>query len=232
MDDDEIKKKRVYGRRAGRPLNSMRRQAMEERFPKISIGLELLGEKGDAVPCSFFSSRYKEYWLEIGFGTGEHLIELVKKYPDTGFLGVEPYLNGMAAFVKDAPENQDNYRVLMDDAMLLAHSLIAKSVSRIYVLNPDPWPKTRHHKRRIINQENLTAFARILKTGGQLIMATDVDDLAEWMVTECSNHPDFNWTAERDADWKTPPDEWIETRFAAKGRRAGRKQSFLIFERK
>ena len=96
---------------------------------------------------------------------------------------------------------------------------------------PDPWPKKRHYKRRIISQENLSHFARILKPGGQLIMSTDVDDLAEWMVTQCMLHPAFEWAAEHADDWHLPPEGWIETRYEQKGKAAGRQQIYLIFRK-
>ena len=120
----------------------------------------------------------------------------------------------------------------MDDAMIIAKSLQRSSIDHIYVLNPDPWPKSRHHKRRMISQTNLTEFARILKPGAKLTMTTDVDHLAEWMCTHASHHPDFIWTARCANDWKTKPDDWYQTRYELKGKAAGRQQSYLIFKRK
>src|SRR5690606_18266160 len=180
-----------------------------------------------------FTTPKSEICMEIGFGNGEHLHALLAQYPQTGFIGAEPFINGMAAFLKDLPEGKptDNIRVFMDDALLLVQALQNQCLSRLYVLNPDPWPKTRHHKRRIINRKNLDEFARVLKPGGKIIMATDVDDMAEWMIKECFTHPDFSWTANSAQDWKNPPPDWIKTRYAAKGEEAGRKQTFLVFMR-
>ncbi len=171
--------------------------------------------------------------MEIGFGNGEHLSALMRQNLDEAFIGAEPFINGMAAFLKDIrDEPHENIRVWMDDAILLVESLPSDYLNGIYVLNPDPWPKARHHKRRIISQDNLTKFARVLKPGGALIMATDVDDLAEWMVTQASAHPAFEWTAEQADDWRTTPENWIKTRYEEKGAKAGRQQSYLIFEKK
>ncbi len=227
--------KRVYGRRQSRPLNTSRKEAVDALLPVLSIPEELLTEEGNLNPETLFSTSKPETWLEIGFGNGEFLHALLNRHKDVNFIGVEPFVNGMAAFLKSINDEREmnNIRVLMDDAMILAESLEAESLERIYVLNPDPWPKTRHHKRRIINQDNLDQFSRILKPGGLLTMATDVDDLAEWMVTQVSIHPDFTWTARSKSDWETPPAGWpLITRYATKGLNAGRTQRYLVFERK
>lgn len=229
----EEKKRLVFGRKIGRPLTVSLQKIYDELSPKLSIPEDLLTEQGTVEPSTFFKKDFSEYWLEIGFGGGEHLHALVMHYSDVGFLGAEPYLNGAAAFYKSLNgEARENARILKDDALKLVHSLCDGSVNRIYVLNPDPWPKRRHNKRRMVRLETLSYFSRILKPGGFLIMATDVDDLAEWMATECMNHPDFEWTAQSAKDWQTPPPEWIETRYAFKGKKAGRSQTFLIFKRK
>ena len=222
--------RRVYGRRKGRPLRKSQAEAFDTLLPVLSVPEDLLREDAAIEIESLFSKPFEQYCMEIGFGGGEHLTALLQQFPDIGFLGAEPFLDGMATFLRDiTPLPHDNIRVHMDDAMLLVHSLTDNCLDKIYVLNPDPWPKTRHHKRRIINQKNLSAFARILKPGGTLIMATDVDDLAEWMVTQCMMHKSFEWSANAAKDWQTPPPEWIETRYAFKGRSAGRNQIFLVF---
>ena len=242
---------------------------METIMPVVAISDDKITASKNLDPASLFEKPFGEIWFEIGFGNGEHLVALKEKYTDTAFLGAEPFVNGMANFLKLLhdrhperspakplakqdevegssyyPNGKDpsaslrstrddglkNIRVFMDDAMLLARSLTDRSLDRIYVLNPDPWPKLRHHKRRIISQTNLDEFARVLKPGGRLVMATDVDDLAEWMVTQCMNHPSFEWLAESAKDWQTPPAEWTETRYAFKGKQAGRRQTFLVFK--
>lgn len=205
---------------------------MEALSSLLSISADLLTEKGDFDPAMLFGAK-APVTLEIGFGNGEHVKALMESAPDEHFLACEPFEAGMAAFFKSIHHTPlRNVRVLMDDAMKLARSLSSESLKAIYVLNPDPWPKKRHHKRRIISAENLDVFARILKPGGSLIMTSDVDDLAEWMVTQASRHPAFHWTATHHKDWQTPPPGWMPTRYETKGIKAGRKQTYLMFKRK
>jgi tRNA (guanine-N7-)-methyltransferase len=214
----------------GRPLKKDRLEALEKILPQIAVPENKLTGDATLDPRTLFPTTYKETWFEIGFGNGEHLAALKEKFTDVNFLGAEPFVNGMANLLKEiTDEPLDNIRVLMDDALLLVHSLTDHSLDRIYVLNPDPWPKTRHHKRRIISQKNLTEFARVLKPGGRLVMATDVDDLAQWMEMQCVEHPAFDWEA-KNPDRQNPPPEWTETRYAFKGKQAGRKQTFLVFK--
>ncbi|MCD8497915.1 MAG: tRNA (guanosine(46)-N7)-methyltransferase TrmB [Alphaproteobacteria bacterium] len=223
---------RLYGRRKGRPLSTARHEALTELMPALGIPEKKLTEDGALAPGSLFDSPAPTI-LEIGFGNGEHVKGLMEQSPGTNFLACEPFENGMSAFLKSIHHTPlRNVRVLMDDALKLCLSLTSECLDGIYILNPDPWPKARHHKRRIVSQENLTTFARILKPGGFLTMTTDVDDLAEWMVTQASMHHAFRWTADKADDWKTMPEGWIQTRYEQKGIKAGRKQTYLLFEKK
>lgn len=225
------KKRQFYGRRLGRPLNESRRQALEA-LSSFGISEEALTQRGNLEPASLFDTRYTSYWLEIGFGAGEHLAQLMRRHPNTGFLGAEPYINGMSSFLKDVQrDNLTNARVSMDDAIQLVHSLKDESLDGIYILNPDPWHKKRHHKRRIVRPETLDHYARILKPGGQLILSTDVPDLADWMMTHTYNHGVFEWMAQSYADWSTPPHDWITTAYEVKGAKGAKKMSYLVFER-
>ncbi len=211
----------------------MRQAALDNILPKIEIDKDKLSLNHSTPPDKFFNNKnHNEYWLEIGFGHGERLAELMRRNPDTGYLAAEAFVNGMSAFLNDIKDdNLDNIRVLMDDAMIIARSLSANSLDGIYLLNPDPWHKKRHHKRRIINQENLDIFAKILKSGGQLIMTSDVEDISNWMCTHASNHPEFNWTAKSKDDWSIPPKDWITTRYEIKGAKGAKKMAYLFFEK-
>ncbi|MCB9965812.1 MAG: tRNA (guanosine(46)-N7)-methyltransferase TrmB [Rhodospirillales bacterium] len=225
-------KRRLYGRRLGRPLSEVRQHALETLLPRCQFPIP---EKGRIDPRTAFPAQIEKIICEIGFGDGDHLAEMMKRAPRHGYIGAEPFINGMSALLKQILEegiDPDHLRVWMDDAIALLETFTDQSLDEIYILNPDPWPKARHHKRRIVNQDNLDLFARLLKPGSLLIMTTDLDDLAEWMVTEASNHPEFVWTAASQQDWKTPPANWIETKYERKGRMAGRTQTYLLFRRR
>lgn len=188
---------------------------------------------GPIDPEKIFATPPVQTWLEIGFGTGEHLAELMRRNPDSSFIGAEPFINGMALFFKQIDDLKNkNVRVWMDDALILADSLTDQCLDGIYILNPDPWPKKRHHKRRIVNPENLDCFARILKPGGQLVLSTDIEELAEWMRLHTAQHPSFEQTPESAAAPHTPPPGWIPTKYEQKGLAAGRRQTHMIFEKK
>ncbi len=226
--------RRVFGRRIGRPLNAFRQSLLDNVLPRYAISENILTEKADLDPASLFEKKFAEHWMEIGFGNGEHLAALLRAHPDKGFLGAEPFINGMTSLLKDiAEERPQNLRLLMEDAMKIVHSLKDRTLARLYILNPDPWPKKRHHKRRIINSGNLDAFSRVLKPGGMLIMATDVADLADWMIEHASAHPDFEWDAGNRADCTVMPAGWLlTTRYADKGIKAGRTEKYLLFKKK
>ena len=222
---------RFYGRRAGRKLNTARKEVMDRLYPELSVPLDIITKEEDLNPSTLFSFEPEKILFEIGFGNGERLTQHLSNEPTTGFIGAEPFSNGMSAFLKDIDDKDapNNVRVHMDDAIPLAKSFQSESIDTIMVLNPDPWHKLRHHKRRIIQQENLDIFARILKKGGKLIMTTDVRDLIEWMVTEASNHPAFTWDAQKASDWQDTPKDWIQTRYETKGAKGADRMHYLFF---
>ena len=225
-----------YGRRVGRPLNQSRQEVLDTLLPKLGVRVsELKCDESITAADLFPGKSFKQHWLEIGFGTGEHLFALLQRHTDFGWIGVEPFMNGMGAFLKDVSTLESvpqNLRVYMDDAVVLAQSLSIDTLDGIYILNPDPWHKARHHKRRIVRPETLDIYARILKPGGQLVMSTDVPYLAEWMVTHAANHPAFHWSAKSAADWLTPPGDWVHTAYETKRAKGADKMVYLFFERK
>lgn len=213
-------------------MHQGRLDALETVFPKVEVPRSLLTEKADLTPSDIFGVPVQKFHFEIGFGAGEHLHYIMGENPDDHFIGAEPYMNGMSAFIKELPTpTPENIRVHADDALMVLNSLKDGSVDFLYILNPDPWPKSRHHKRRIVSEQNLEVYARVMKQGGMMIQTTDVDDLAEWMLTKTINCPYFDWTAEGPDDWKTAPNGWMSTRYENKGKEAGRSQTYLIYQR-
>lgn len=232
-NDLPLQRRNVHGRRQGRPLSFSRQNTLDTLLPALSLDGDALREDAALNPLTLFKKPVKRIVLEIGIGNGEHLANMMRARPDAGYIGAEPFINGMTAFLKSiADEPQDNIRVWMDDALRIVRSVADESLDAIYILNPDPWPKKRHHKRRIVRLETLALYHRALKPGGDLIMATDVDGLAEWMLTQTILHGGFDWQAEKASDWNTMPPEWLATRYENKGKLAGRSQSYILFKKK
>jgi tRNA (guanine-N7-)-methyltransferase len=170
--------------------------------------------------------------LEIGFGGGERLAHLAERHPGTLFLGAEHFVNGVAkllAFIE--ARNLSNIRIHDGDARDLLESLPAASLDHVDVLYPDPWPKARHHKRRLVNQATLAELHRLLRPDGCFTVVTDIPDYAAWTLSQIRAHDGFEWLARRPSDWRTPPDEWVPTRYETKAIAAGRVPIYLRFRR-
>ncbi len=183
-------------------------------------------------PRAAFEPPPSAVWLEIGFGGGEHLVAQAVANPGIGLIGCEAYLDGVASLVRAVTERQlGNVRIFADDARVLIDSLEAASVERVFLLFPDPWPKTRHHKRRFVSAENLDALARILRDGGRLKIATDHGGYCRWILAHLLAHPGFEWTARTARDWRVRSPDWPGTRYEAKARRQGRTSTYLTFVR-
>jgi tRNA (guanine-N7-)-methyltransferase len=220
--------RRIYGRRQSHRIRPARKRLLAERLPELQLDVPDDGATIDVV--SLFSSACQRRWLEIGFGGGEHLAAQAAANPDVGLIGCEPYVNGVARCLSLLGD-RDNVRVVIDDARLLLKALPACSLDRIFVLFPDPWPKTRHHKRRIVNPDTVADTARLLKPGGELRLASDDMNYARTMLWTVNSHGGFDWLAERPTDWLERPDDWPETRYEAKARKVGRRPAFLRFRR-
>ena len=192
----------------------------------------MLPAVGSIDPKSLFSAGHREIWLEIGFGSGEHLAALADMHREVGFIGVEPFITGVAKLlVKVRTLGLGNVRVFADDARLLLGTMPDEAIDRLFILFPDPWPKRRHHKRRIVNHTTVAEFARVLRSGGELRVATDDRSYAREMLAVVSNEDRFDWLVERPADWKCRPADWPATRYETKAVAAGRSPVFLRFRR-
>jgi tRNA (guanine-N7-)-methyltransferase len=183
-------------------------------------------------PTALFAHRPARITLEIGFGGGEHLVARACERPDEGFIGVEPFVNGMAkALAAIAERGIGNVRLFDRDAAELLPRLPDASLDAIDVLYPDPWPKRRHHKRRFVNAGSIAEFHRLLKPGGRFRFASDIDDYVGWTLAHIHADARFRWTAARAADWTEPYPGWPGTRYEAKAKREGRVPSYLSFEK-
>ncbi len=220
---------RLYGRRRGRKLRPRRQDLIETGLPRLRVPLET---PGPLDPGTWFPRAPRALRLEVGFGAGEHLAHQAKTNPDVGFIGCEPFVNGVAALLaRVAADKLANVRVLDDDARLLFGRFPDAAFERVTVLFPDPWPKTRHHRRRFIQDRSLDEIARILKDGGELRVATDHKDYARWTLWRALRHPAFAWAARGPGDWRTRPADSIPTRYEEKALKRGETCVYLVFQR-
>ncbi len=182
---------------------------------------------------ALFGGHASSCWLEIGFGSGGHLVRTAAENPNVGFIGCEPFVNGMAkALAAIEAQGLTNIRLFEGDAADLLAWLPEASVGRVFLLFPDPWPKRRHRKRRFISDQRLAALARVMQPGAELRFATDIDDYAGWTLARILRSPQFLWAAEQKAPWMTPWAGWRETRYEAKAKRAGGRPIYLTFIRR
>ncbi len=198
-------------------------------LPKLQIVLP----NGQLSLDDLFLQKKIAFWLEIGFGGGEHLAAQAKAHPAVGFIGCEPFVNGVARLLANIEqENLSNIRLFSDDARPLMDCIEDSKISRAFVLFPDPWPKKRHAGRRFINPENLDNLSRILCDGGEVRVASDEMGYIRWTLKHFRGHPDFEWMAERAKDWRERPKDWPPTRYESKALALGRPCIYLQFRRR
>ncbi|MFL6797177.1 MAG: tRNA (guanosine(46)-N7)-methyltransferase TrmB [Xanthobacteraceae bacterium] len=216
-----------FGRRKGHPLRPHQAALLHSLLPGLALDLASPspGNLGELFP-----QAVEQVVLEIGFGGGEHMIAQALQQPRIGFIGVEPFVNGMAKALAAIEEAKlTNIRLHAGDATVLLAWLPTASLQRVDLLYPDPWPKRRHWKRRFIQDHTVAAFARILAAGGEFRFATDMPDYAAWTLVRMLRSPAFTWSAERAEDWRRPWAGFAETRYEAKAKRAGRAPCYLTF---
>jgi tRNA (guanine-N7-)-methyltransferase len=218
-----------FGRRKGHPLRARQAGLMQSLLPRLAIDLSY---PAPARLETLFTHRADAVRLEIGFGGGEHLAAQALAHPAIGFIGCEPFVNGMAKMLA-AIEDQRiaNVRLHFGDAIELLDWLPGRSLACVDILYPDPWPKRRHWKRRIIQDQSIATLARVLHSGGVVRFATDISDYAAWTLERFLRAPGFVWTAERADDWRTPWAGYVATRYEAKAKREGRVANYFVFRR-
>ena len=219
----------IYGRRKGHRLRPGRQRLLDEVLPELQVSLP---EGGPLDPASLFAHRPERVWLEVGFGGGEHLAAQAAAHPEIGLIGCEPFISGVARLLSlIQAQGLTNIRLFTDDVRLLMQALPGGCLERIFVLFPDPWPKTRHHKRRIVNAASAAEFARLLQPGGEVSLATDDMGYARAMLLALRGQPELQWQAKRPADWRERPPDWPMTRYESKALAAGRACVYLRFRR-
>ena len=220
---------RFYGRRKGRVLSQHRQNMLEICLPKYLYPHPPPCQKLEEI----FDENIKSVCLEIGFGGGEHLAEWAHACPEIGFVGAEPFINGVASLVRYCEDKKlKNVKIWPDDVRLILPHMPPQSLSAIYIMFPDPWPKKRHANRRILNQTMLNLCAQTLKTHGTLRMASDHACAKSWLLEEALKHPDFYWTAQKAEDWQKKPENWPQTRYMHKALKQGRTPNWLEFQKK
>lgn len=215
-----------YGRRKGRPLRKAMAELLETDLPRWRLPRNVADLSG------LFSHAPADIWLEIGFGGGEHLAARAAAAPQEGFIGAEPFINGVASLLRHrAAAGCRNILIWDDDVRLILPGWPAASLAGAYILFPDPWPKKRHAARRILNPPMLDDLARLIRPGGLLRLASDHPVAKSWLLEEASRHPAFAWTARRPQDWRRPPADWPGTRYMKKAEKEGRQPSWFDFRR-
>lgn len=217
----------LFGRQKGKKLRDEPQRLIETLLPRLQI------PEGPLEPKALFDRPKTRFVLEIGFGGAEHLLFRAQEQPETGFIGVEPFLNGVAKAVSGVDRLVlDNVRLHQGDAIDVLRALPEASLSTVYILYPDPWPKRRQRKRRFISPPSLSAMARVIEPGGQLLFASDIDDYLGWTLALVEANGSFEWRADTSADWRAPFADWPGTRYEAKAKREGRVPSYLTFRRR
>lgn len=216
-----------YGRRKGRPLRPTMQALFDKALPDIALA------PGTSSLTGLFAKAPRDIFLEIGFGGGEHLAALAGAAPDCGFIGAEPFVNGVASLLRHIEENDlKNIRIWPDDVRLILDDLPEGCLAGAYIMFPDPWPKKRHAGRRILQQSMRDRLARLIRPGGRLRMASDHPIAKSWLLAEAMADDRFIWQARTADDWRQRPKDWPQTRYMAKGVDEGRPASWFEFIRR
>ncbi|MEO0440734.1 MAG: tRNA (guanine(46)-N(7))-methyltransferase TrmB [Pseudomonadota bacterium] len=224
---DPVQIRRLYGRRQGHALREAQVELVEKLLPQISVP-----EDGPVTSASLFGDD-RPMHFEIGFGAGEHLAARADMLPDHGFIGCEPYLNGMVGALQHIRDGVlPNIRLYMGNALDVLERVPDESLSFVYLLHPDPWPKARHAKRRFMNDGPVDLIAAKLKPGGEFRFGTDHPVYLEWAMMIMNRHREFDWLCSGPKDWMIRPGGWPETRYEAKARQKGHEVWYFRYRRR
>jgi tRNA (guanine-N7-)-methyltransferase len=228
MSLKEIRRGAFFGRRQGHKLRPRQAGLLETLLPQLALDLSRPPDLAGLFPAPPDAVR-----LEIGFGGGEYLASEAERCPRVGFIGIEPFVNGMAkALSAISARKLANIRLHHGDATDVLAWLPSGTLATVDLAYPDPWPKRRHWKRRFVQDQSLKEIARVLRADGEFRFVTDIDDYAEWTLVRGLRSPDLVWTAERADDWRLPWPGFISTRYEAKAARQGRMPCYLVFRRR
>jgi len=219
-----------FGRRKGHKLRPQQAALFDTLLPRLALDLN---RPAPPNPAALFPHPIEAAHLEIGFGGGEHLIAEAERHPNIGFIGVEPFVNGMAkALAAIDARGLSNIRLHFGDAIFLLDWLPDSSLARLDLIYPDPWPKRRHWKRRFVQDATLAAITRVLKAGGEFRFVSDIPDYVAWTLRHGLSAVGLEWTATRADDWREPWPGFTSTRYETKAKRAGRLPCYLIFRKR
>ena len=227
-DNAHPRKGAFFGRRKGHALRPRQAALLDTLLPRLALDL---AQPAPADLRTLFDGA-QDVRLESGFGGGEHLVAEAERHPRTGFIGVEPFVNGMAKALALIDERKlQNIRLHHGDATDVLAWLPAASLARFDLIYPDPWPKRRHWKRRFVQDGSVAAIGRVVRPQGEFRFASDIPDYVAWTLNRLLRSPDFTWTAEAADDWRLPWPGFTSTRYEAKAMREDRVPCYLIFRR-
>ncbi len=231
-----------FGRRRGKPLKPRKKELWATLLPSVLFDCSRYGllssamslspsatEEGGLLAATSHEPQATNHYLEIGYGSGEYLAKKAKLYPDRHYIGCEVYENGIATMLSYIDkDNLKNVKLYTEDARELLQALPDNSIAGADILFADPWPKRKHNRRRIINQDTLNMLARLMPVGAKLFIATDHYDYLQWIMVQMMARDDYVW----DGVWKTPPADYVMTRYEAKARESGNHAiAYLVFAR-
>ena len=210
---------RTFGRAKGRSLTPAAQQLWDGNFPRLKW------DTGRDLPS-------EPLWLEIGFGAAEHVLWQAQQNPDVHVLGAEPFMNGVSKAIRGAVDmSLQNLSLHHGDVREIVSNLPDESLDRLFVLFPDPWPKSRHHKRRLLRTQFISELHRILKPGAEFRFGSDIIHYVDWTLTRLKRHGGFAFTSEQSDRWLERPKDWPSTRYQQKALREGRTCHYFIFKR-